>query len=507
MVSGDKGELEKGLANGLNCDIFYKGLVKKVSESDMRLWFEEGTNIYEKSGEICVDAMDVYCASWLKDNYGAAISGALKEAGIEKKVVYGVDSELDTNPQIPLEFNNTKTIDKKNDLVNLCSRYCQLEDSFHDGSEPILHGGNRTVYRALEDVFETLKSGERPESPLVIHGENGLGKTYALKNLLHKAKENGILAVAHSVDDFVTYLTPSKGGLSHSAEDPEWYVLARDHAQLVVLDQVHSLVGKTRSGIDQRVGTQKRIFNLVEAVKKRGGTVVFSCTDTKKLDLEDLVDSMKSEDADRWGNIGNRDFGDRLGNYDAVEIGHIPNEEYSEVLREIAGGNGALINESVSSEQIVAAFVAADYGTKSTFRRTDANVRKVIRMSSLHNEAISPEFIVKNVGTKRARDKLAVGGFDFSKESYDRGSFLDDYSIDDIAEVILMHNVLKKIDLDLKDSEIIRRVEARWLSKGGNENPKADKILRLNDGNSSVVEYKAMEKLFDGYRKYRSRLF
>ncbi len=514
MESGNTDKLEKdSYSNAVlfDCDVFYKILTKRVSETDMQLWFGESTRISENNGNVRVEGLDRFYTNWIKDHYNTVISEILEEFGFNGEVNYDVDLRLDPSPQMSLDFENSRPTKKKKDLVALCSRYSYLDGPFYDGAKIIFHGGNRPVYREIDFVLESLKKSVDYWEPLIVHGKNGLGKTHAMNYLLHKARKRKIPAVGFNLNSLVNYLNPQLPNKANELKAFEAYNLAKDYAKLVVVDQAHSMIGGNGPNYYHRKGTQSWMFALETSVKDGGGNLVYAFTDTRGLPLEKAVDMLMDENIYMVKNeptVGNRDLGDRIKNHLFIEIGSIPVEEQWEVINGIAGGDGLLTAGGMSSEQISETISAANYGEKTNIRGIAEKVKNIVRASRAYDVPVTRELIMKVAGSKKAKKKFALGGFDFHEKSdHDSGSFLDDYSIDDIDEIMLSHLVFKKIPLDKSDSELIRKISARWLSQGGDKNSKADGVLRLRDGNSSSAEFNAMEKLFSGYREYKSLLF
>ena len=175
-----------------------------------------------------------------------------------------------------------------------------------------------------------------------------------------------------------------------------------------MLDQAHGLIYNGRGVIDQRPGTQTRIFDLLEKAKERGTKVVLSFTETRALGFSELVETLREEIIDRWGNVGKRDLGDRLDNHDNVEIRHPPAKDCERIIREIVKRDRAL-REAGPLDYIVGAFMASNYGTMPTLRKMTSNARRVVSASTHERRPITPEFIIGSVGSKRARKKLRDG--------------------------------------------------------------------------------------------------
>ena len=505
-----------GLGDGHNmtrtiCDIFYGELTNLVPSYDMDLWFGEQLKVYMNDGKIHIDGPDKFYVNHLRNNYGEIISVALGATGIKDEIVYGVNSEPDGRRQRELDFGYPKSVKKEEDLIERCSQCGYLERQFYDKTETILHGGNRPVYREFESILESLEAGGDCWEPLIVHGENGLGKTHAMDYLLYEANRRKIPSVGFSLSSLVDYLNPNMPNKAKEFRAFKSYTLAKNYAKLSVVDQAHATIGGTYPDYYHRKGTQSWLFALEEGIKSRGGNLVYAFTDTKRLPLEKAIEMLMDEkiySVNGDSTVGNRDLGDRMKNHFRIKIDGIPAEEEWEVINGIVGGNGALVAGGMSPEQIVETIRATGYGEKTNIRRIVEKVKHIVRASRDYDVPVTRELIMKVAGSKRAKTKFAIGGFNFNEKSnHDSGSFLDNYSPIEIKKVILSHVISKEIPLNQRDSKLIREISLRWLSNGGDENTEADKILRLRDGSSSQAEFRAMKKLFSEYKKCKNRLF
>lgn len=233
-MMGNQNDGEK-VNNGSRCGNIprniYAALAERLPSGIMRSCFDDGVSI-GGDGVAIVGATSPFVLKRIRD-YDGPICAALASVGLGGQgVKYVVDEGLRANVRarqaaLPLE---TESVDYESQQrirrLKICAPHGCLEGSCYDGGEPILHDGNRATYNALGSVFDLLASGRRQASPLVIRGTNGLGKTHALRYLLHRASKNGIPAIAASVDGLAKDLRPSSNAGLNKTINPKWYDLA-----------------------------------------------------------------------------------------------------------------------------------------------------------------------------------------------------------------------------------------------------------------------------------------
>lgn len=508
MVSRNESGSKESSDLGGTVEKFYKELPERLDEASRSLWFGEGFHAYETEGVIIFECPNEFCSNELRNRYDPLIKNIFEQIGYHGSISYSACHETQSEQQMSLDLGSPRPIKKKEDLVARCSRYGYLENSFHGEMKTILHGGNKPVYREIENILEKLKSGKNCWNPLIVHGANGLGKTHALNYLLYHAQKEGIPSVGYNVGALADFLNSKNNPREKDAPNPEWYTLAKDHAKLVVLDQSHGLFFGGGSKVTHREGTQKWIFKLIEGVQKRDGNIIMSFTDIGKLDwkraVEILNDGKEYSGTNRYGEtystIGNKDLGNRLKSYFPIEIEHVPDDDYWDIVKGISGGNGALISGGLSSSQIVETFVAAGYGERKTLRDITEKVRNVVRASRVYETPVTRELIMQAAGSKKAQKKFALGGFDFNEKSdHGSGSFLDNYSVADIGAAFYVHRNKNKLDLGSRNNGILNDFFQEWIKDGD--------AAFLLDGDDSVKKYKALKELLGKYEEYRGPLF
>ncbi len=488
--SGDEARRDFGV-DGFDCDAFYGGLVDKVSRSDMRLWFGESTRIGRKGDDVYVEGPDRFYVSHLEEKYGSTISEILGD-----DVSYWVDSELEVDRQLPLDFKSCEPTGE--DLEMMCSRYRLRGEPFYDEARVVLHSGNKEAYGRLNAFM-----GEEGSGPLVLHGRKNVGVTYSVKKLLHEAGGNGVVSIARDVGELVKHLTPSRSKGFGDMGNPGWYDLAKGHADLVVLENVDLLAGEFNGRAYHKPGTQRRIYELLNGVEKRGGKVVLTFTDKGKLDFDGFVDLLGSGIEDQNGKTGNNNLADLLRKSRVVEIRHARIEDYGDIIRQVDSEGDMKIAEGFSSGDVERAFDAANYGVPRNVERTVRNVEKVVKMSRMYGIGVSPEYVVNSVGGEKARNKFAVDNFERSDNV---SSFLDLHSSGDIAKAFNLYRIGKndKIDskgirVDPKYVEAIEGVWEDWVSQG-------DDVFRM-ESDDAMTRYRAMRGLMAEYKEHEKRLF
>jgi len=317
---------------------------------------------------------------------------------------------------VPVDYTKLKN----DNLMELCSKYDHVERRLEEDPDLIVHGGNYDAYRHVRNLVDSFEDKKRKGSCSIINGENGFGKSSLAEYFAYMLREKGIPTVAFSVDDLGEYLRPSNKSNNYDPVnkciiETDYCLLAKNTAKVVILDQGHGLFGGTGNGKWNRSGVQKRIFDLVESVKRRGGHVLFSITETKASGLEDMTAKLKDDvTKDVYEGVGHRDLGSRFEGFANFKVSNIPKCERELYTQEILERSSILKNCGVSKDEILGGLMAASYGIRLTPRKISDNIGK---LEAKVWKVKGMDDVVRIVGGKKAIGKMQRDGLsDFITE-------------------------------------------------------------------------------------------
>lgn len=480
------------MASNFDIDVLYGALEDRAFGGETVGWLKENAHIYGKDGTVYVECKNESLLRETEDSRGRYINQAL---GASVKVEYRIadNEQLSHYSDVP----NIQLIAEEGDLERrlkemglsadskeIRSRsksFNSLHDKQFSGADILPHSQNNRAKWEFDRAFDKLKKGEY-HHPIFLYGMQGTGKTHFIETFARDASNLGKLVITQSLDPFCSYLNPRNvdaiGKIKHfkgvkdlskiSAEEksrlldimdskeeylppPEWYVLAKHFADVIILDQFHSIFGNSsKHGLYHRMGMQKQILDLIEfATSERGAQVILPYTENP-VTREKAIDMLDGETEYGFNSIGSRDLGSRISKYYvSVPIGKISREEYPEVFRKMAEGNPLFGEYGVVSGGIIKGIEASMYGRKDfSFRALYSDFRKIMDEHNFRKEnglpyEITPQMIVAVCGGKKAKEKLVNDGFDFKTagkkdlESELKALFQSaDYSVLDVQDAM-----------------------------------------------------------------------
>ena len=418
MGSGEENGLEKG-SSGADVERIYASLGNRMSERNIGLWLGDGA-ISRVNGSVYIKG-DRLCLNHVKNTFGPDITEAVADVNKNWEVIYKVvgqrsldfgDSKATTSPTANYSGASQKESFEK------CLPYSWIghkSNCFSEDPGVVLHEGNKKVHSHLENIADSASKGEKGYSS-IIHGRNGLGKTFALNRLAYMLREQKVPTVAFGVDGLVYHLTPGESRRRIMQPfDPRCLDLLGD-ASVILLDQVHNASGG--AGKWQLPGTLGNLFNLFQSAEKRGAYVVSFVTETPGFELDDFIGHIgDTETVGEYNGIGNNDFADRLRNSFCVEIKNVPKDGREDFVLEMISRNYTLDNSRILNEEIAAGIIGAGYGAVLNPRRVAKNIENLERLvGSGHTPGAAS--IVGTFGGREAKKKLERDGFGFAEKDF-----------------------------------------------------------------------------------------
>lgn len=443
------------------------------------------------------DKVSIYSPSkaYLKGvkKYDAIITNVLSELGMGSEgIEYKVNAELASLLPEQLSLceppiaDYTKT--DRDRLVELCAKYSIANGD--GGNVPVLHSGNIDVYREGYNLLKKDGAGS-----LIIHGQPGRGKSDTLSYFERRARRDGKLVVGFSVDALARFLNPHNG-YTRDTPDPEYYTLACEVADVVLLDQAHGLVKRNGKEINHRHGTEMKIVDLLEEVKSRGGKVIMSVTESPNFKYEDLGKFILDDvSVDKWKNSGVPDLGSRLLRYDSEEIRSPSDNDWPRFIRKILSRNEFRDVE----DYVVKSFLAAHYGEAKT---PASMVKKIRKVSNRLVGNLDLESIVNIAGSRAAKKKLAEGGFDISGNSKIDSCYEENRKI---CSLISHYRFKKKDDSGISPvTHNTIDAMSKYLVREGSSN---SHIEKLRNGTAGIPNSGEVIKILMAKRMRQKKLF
>lgn len=382
------------------------GDVDGLSSGDVRKRFEEGVDgsvnrtyldpvVFEGR---TIHAPNKYVVAGIKKHYGDKLSGFRIGVGDGSESVQG---------SLELESRAVDYSEEKKERFRRCVPLSWIgheSNCYTEDPGVIIHGGNERVYSTLEKLAGSIKNGKEGGSLTVIHGKNGLGKTFALNYFAYLLREARIPTVAIGVNGIVHYLNPKRKEESNPVKRVADRLDLAGIADVVLLDQMHNAVGK--DGKWQLNGTQSCLFGILNAAEWRKAHVVFFATETDVFGFDDFKTYLgQTTQSGEYEATGHTDLADRFNTSFPLEIKGVPEDEIDEFVCKMITKNPILVASGVPREEIAAGIVAARYGKPLSPRGISADIRNIERLARYEGN-FDVCSIIETIGGKRAKERF-----------------------------------------------------------------------------------------------------
>lgn len=241
------------------------GIASRIGPSRFRTWFDLVTfQLTDSSLELC--APNEFVGKWISSNYLPAIRETVREL---------------TGREAPVRIAIVPSAPDSAAPRRVAPRPAKVPTTFSQRAEPlrgtfetfVVGRCNQLAFAAAKSVVHSTRRGFQP---IVLHGNNGLGKTHLLQAICNAfIKENPSLAWRYTsgeefCNEFITSVT------SRNTERFRNRLRAVD---VLVIDDVHFLADKR--------ATQREFLHTFNAIELAGKAIVMS-TDRHPRDIVSL---------------------------------------------------------------------------------------------------------------------------------------------------------------------------------------------------------------------------
>ena len=224
----------------------------EVSRANFETWLSGTTAHSLAGGELVVEAASAFRADWLNDNLAPVVErclGAIEGERLDVRFV-APGAAPAGDPEKPIAAPAAAAPSREPVVGQVNGSYTLARYFRSEGSA-----------LAIASCLSLVEDDEPAISPVVVHGPPGVGKTHLLHGLAAQASARGRRVACLSGEGFTSrYQRALREGTVEAFQD------AVRGAQLLIIDDLHDLAGKT--------GTLRELVHTLDAVTHAGGGAV-----------------------------------------------------------------------------------------------------------------------------------------------------------------------------------------------------------------------------------------